>query len=120
MDRDFLFLSFATITIPRNYPVEILCPVALRQANRNLRAQTFYGVTVKAAEVKMIVGVRLVAAPFTESKVLLSVVRNDAVGNTVGAEAVQDAVDGRPIYTVANGGQNFVVAQGGTRVFEGG
>lgn len=62
----------------------------------------------------------LVATPFAECKVLLPVVCNDAVGNAVRAETVEDTVDGCPVYTFADGSQNFVVAQGCSRLFKGG
>lgn len=68
----------------------------------------------------MVVGVRLMATPFAERKVLFPVVRNDAVGNAVSAKTVENTVNRCPVYTVADGSQDFVVAESGARLFKGG
>jgi hypothetical protein len=68
----------------------------------------------------MIVGVRFMAASLAQRIVLLPIVRNNAVGDIICVETVEDAVDRSAVDAVADGGQDLVVTQSGTRLFEGG
>jgi hypothetical protein len=68
--------------------------------------------------VEVVVRVFLVATAFAEGEVLLPVVRNDAVGDAVGAKAIEDAVDRRPVDTVTDGSQDFVVTKRRTGLFK--
>lgn len=55
-----------------------------------------------------------------EGKVLLPVVSDDAVDNTIGTKTIQDAVNRCPVYAVGNKLADAIVAQGNVRFLEGG
>ena len=67
----------------------------------------------------MVVGVRLVAAPFAEGEILLTIIGNNTVGDAIITKTIQDAIDRSSVKTISNFGQDLIVAQGGARLFEG-
>lgn len=68
----------------------------------------------------MIVMMFVVLTIRAEGKILLPVVGDDAVDNTIGTKTIQDTVNRCPVYAVGNKLADAVVAQGNVRFLEGG
>jgi len=93
-----------------DHAVKVLCPVAGREANGDFGGEAFDLIAIQTAEMKMVVRMFFVAAAFAKGKVLFTVVGNDAVGDAVGTEPVENTVYRSPVNGTVELGQDLIVA----------